>query len=192
MGHFYLSKQNGEYAVKDVYCDRLVSESEFKSHKPGPNRIPDSRVINAEHTWPQSKFSGMFSKEMQRSDLHHLFPTDSEMNSARSSYPFGEVVQDSLELKCRDARMGSVAESRGTYFEPPKGHKGNVARALFYFSIRYQMNIDSVQEKYLRAWHLEDAPDDEELRRNEEIYLIQGNRNPFIDHPEVVDLIDDF
>jgi len=192
MGNFYLSKQNGEYAVKDVYCEKLIPESEFRGHKPGPNQLPDNRVINAEHTWPQSKFTGKFSKEMQKSDLHHLFPTDSEMNSTRSSYPFGEVVQDSQELKCREARLGSVIESRGIYFEPPDSHKGNVARALFYFSVRYRLNIDPIQEKYLRSWHLKDTPDDEELRRNEEIHALQGNRNPFIDHPELVDLIFDF
>lgn len=193
MGNFYLTRKGGEYAVREVYCEQEVSEREFSgSKKPGPNRIPDNRVVNAEHTWPQSKFTNQFAQSMQKSDLHHLFPTDSQMNSTRSSHPFGEVVRDSHQLKCPESRIGSVAESRGTFFEPPDSHKGNVARALFYFSVRYKLSIDPVQEKYLRAWHFEDLPDDEEIRRNEEIFKLQGNRNPFIDHPELVDLVFDF
>jgi len=192
MGNFYLARQNGEYAIKEVYCEKLLSSKEFGGHKPGPNRIPDNRVVNVEHTWPQSLFANGFSKEMQKSDLHHLFPTDSEMNSTRSSYPFGEVVNDLKELKCRGARLGSVSESRATFFEPPDNHKGNVARALFYFSVRYKISIDQIQERYLKAWHSEDVADEEEVLRNEEIFKLQGNRNPFIDHPEVSDLISDF
>lgn len=170
----------------------MIPESEFSGQKPGPNRILDNRVINAEHTWPQSRFAGGFSKEMQKADLHHLFPADSEMNSTRSSFPFGEVVKDSQELKCREARIGSVSESQGIFFEPPDSHKGNVARALFYFSVRYKVTIDPIQEKYLRLWNYEDLPDEEEISRNEEIFRLQGNRNPFIDHPELADLILDF
>ena len=192
MGYFYLDQKNGEYGVREVYCEKRVTEREFKSKKPGPNRIPDNRVVNAEHTWPQSRFTGKFPKDMQKSDLHHLFPTDTQMNSARSNFPFGEVVRDSQDLKCPGSRVGSIMESRGTYFEPPENHKGNVARALFYFSVRYKMPIDPIQEKYLRVWHFQDIPDDEEIRRNQEIFEAQGNRNPFIDHPELVDSIGDF
>jgi deoxyribonuclease-1 len=191
MGQFYLVQQGSEYAVKDVYCDRLVSEREFSSQPPRPGRIPNPNVVNAEHTWPQSHFVRHQPKDLQKSDLHHLFPTDSDLNSARGSHPFGEVVKETQSLECSHAMMGR-GDKASLVFEPPQNHKGNVARALFYFSVRYQANLDEGQERTLRDWHRLDPVDEEELKRNQAIFELQGNRNPFIDHPEWVDLIVDF
>lgn len=192
MGKFYLFQDGNEYGVREVYCDTDIPGRSFTGKKPGPNIIPDNRVINTEHTWPQSRFTRRFPKDLQKSDLHHLFPTDSELNSIRSSFPFGDVANDSKSLKCQNSRIGSVVEGRGHYFEPPDNHKGNVARALFYFAVRYQLTIDTIQEKYLRKWHREDPVDQEEELRNQEIFRLQGNRNPFIDHPELVERLSDF
>lgn len=192
MGQFYLYQDGQGYGVREVYCDLDIPSRSFGGKKPGPNVIPDNRVINTEHTWPQSRFTRKFPTDLQKSDLHHLFPTDSELNSNRSSFPFGDVVHDSKVLKCDSSRIGSVIEGRGEYFEPPHNHKGNVARALFYFAVRYQLSIDGIQEKYLRKWHVLDPVDAEEEQRNQEIFRLQGNRNPFIDHPELVERLADF
>ena len=81
---------------------------------------------------------------------------------------------------------------RSNYFEPPQRHKGNVARALFYFSVRYRLAISATQEAHLRAWHRKDPVDESEKNRNDLVQEIQGNRNPFIDFPHLVDSIDDF
>lgn len=185
LAEFYLVNENGHYAVKDVYC-----EKEFATA--GPHKLPDNTKINVEHTWPQSRFTKSFSKEMQKSDLHHLFPTDSEMNSTRGNFPFGEVSQDQKELKCDTVRFGFTSRGKQLTFEPPTAHKGNVARALFYFSVRYNMPIDTEQEAFLKKWHEEDPADPVEIERNEEIFKLQGNRNPFIDYPELVGKISDF
>lgn len=191
-GEFYLVKSGQDYGVKDVYCQRVAQASEFSGDKPGPNKIPDHRTMNAEHTWPQSQFSRGFPGEDQKSDVHHLYPTDSEMNSKRSSFGFGEVVSDAEPLKCSEARLGRPREGGETVFEPPTKHKGNVARSLFYFATRYKMSIPREEEAALRIWHKEDPVDQEEIARNQRTFDLQKNRNPFVDFPELADRIRDF
>ena len=191
-GDFYLVNRGADFGIKDVYCARTVYSAEFPGAKPGPNLIPDAKIINAEHTWPQSKFSPAFSGEDQKSDIHHLFPTDSEMNSKRSSFEFGEVDTDEVVLKCPEARFGSSRQNSDMVFEPPATHKGNVARALFYFSVRYKMEISREQEEVLKRWHVADPVDSEERERNDRIFALQKNRNPFVDFPELVEKVADF
>jgi endonuclease I len=85
-----------------------------------------------------------------------------------------------------------------TVFEPRNAHKGDCARAMFYFAIRYESILEQYryifdpQEYVLRAWNRQDLPDEKEVRRNDSIEQIQLKRNPFIDCPEVVDRIPDF
>ena len=155
----------------------------------GPGKIPNSNVLNCEHTWPQSKFSGRFSKGLQKSDLHHLYPTDSRANSVRGNYEFDNVNGTPVNYENCTA---SQTEGHGGAFEPPNDHKGNVARALFYFSVRYDMSINANQERVLREWDKLDPIDAEEINRNEIIFNVQNNRNPFIDFPHLVSLISNF
>jgi len=192
-GKFYLIKEGNRYGVKDVYCDQNAMPDDFsEGQEPGPDRVPDNTVINAEHTWPQSRFNTRFDKGLQKSDLHHLFPTDSQMNAVRGNNWFGEVVKDSKVLKCKNVRFGKPSTGGQDVFEPPREHRGNVARALFYFSTRYDLSIDERQEEVLRKWNKDDAVDAEEAERNELIVKLQGNRNPFVDYPELVDKVHDF
>jgi endonuclease I len=93
-----------------------------------------------------------------------------------------------------------------TVFEPPDGIKGDMARIYFYMATRYyqedtcwkdvpaayKANIKRWQENMLRRWHQDDPVDDVERARNDLIHRVQGNRNPFVDHPEWVDKISDF
>lgn len=192
--------EHGDYYVKDVYCEQIFDNDDFSSSNGlGPMQIPDSNVLNCEHTWPQSRFVGGFSNEMQKSDLHHLFSTSSKANSVRGNNPFAEVSYGQNPMSgCTTSEFGKANKVPGAdstssiYFEPPDFHKGNVARALFYFSVRYSAKIDPVQEYYFRKWHAEDPVDQEERDRNDRINEVQGNRNPFIDHPEFVERISDF
>lgn len=182
-GKIHLREDNRGYYVKDVYCGTEFTRSRTNV---GPNIIPNSNVLNCEHTWPQSKFSTRFNKDMQKSDLHHLYPTDSKANSIRGNYHFAEVQDNLVHNLCNSSR------SSGDRFEPPTEHKGNVARALFYFAVRYQMNIPADEEAYLREWHYQDPVDADERQRNETIFQVQKNRNPFIDYPGLVDKIANF
>ncbi|MFG1484809.1 endonuclease [Halobacteriovorax sp. RZ-1] len=184
--HLRYDESNQPY-VKGVYCNKVFNERTPNIGPIGNGRIPNHQIVNCEHTWPQSKFTGGFSSKLQKGDLHHLFPTDSKANSVRSSNDFGDIK--SGKSATRDC---FASHSDGHFFEPPTEHKGNVARAMFYFATRYGAKINSRMENYLRRWHAEDPVDSEEIERNDKIERIQGNRNPFIDFPELVSDIKDF
>ena len=195
-GALSLEEDQGGYFVRDVYCGKIYRQEAGV----GPMRIPRNGLLNCEHTWPQSKFSHHFPEKVQKSDLHHLFPTSASANSMRSSFDFGEVeMGPRVREVCEEVVLGNASMPRdfsatphGLFFSPPENHRGNIARALFYFAIRYQMSIDSVEEYFLKKWHQEDPVDESELQRNERIMEVQGNRNPFIDYPQLVERISNF
>jgi len=144
------------------------------------NSIPNPSNMNCEHTWPQSQGA----VGVARTDIHHLFCTDSKSNSHRSSLPFGTVT---------DPKWSQGGSSKGNgCFEVRDVNKGNTARAKFYFSIRYGKRIGSREERVLKQWHKADPVDADEMERNNGIEKIQKNRNPFIDHPEFVEQINNF
>ncbi len=186
-GQLYLQQKQGRYFIEDTYCEKTFGESIGV----GPNKIPDHTELNCEHTWPQSHFNGRESKSTQKGDLHHLFPVDSRANSTRGNIHFGDVDGEQVN-GCPLAERGDDIYAGTSSFEPPKSHKGNVARALFYFSVRYRISIDQSEEVYLRQWNKLDPVDQDEISRHEKIYQIQGNRNPFIDDPTLADQIDNF
>ena len=193
LGKLHLVQDGAAYGIEEVYCGRTYKGStDFPSgDKPGPNITPDDKYLNVEHTWPQSRFSSKFDKGTQKCDLHHLFPTDSKLNSIRGNFWFGEIDKQKEALKCGQSKFGSW-NGRGQFFEPPAAHKGNVARAIMYFSVRYQMPIERAQEELMKKWSKADPVDAAERERNDQIQKIQGNRNPFVDFPELVEAIGDF
>jgi endonuclease I len=156
--------------IRCVYTGRTVKSS-----------YPANNDMNCEHTWPQSKGAVGAAK----GDLHHLFPTDSKSNSRRSNYPFGYVKN----IKWQE---GGSKLCSSKVFEPRDDHKGNTARAMFYFAAVYSKAIDADQEKALKEWHLLDPVDQAEIDRNSAVEKYQKNRNPFIDMPELVSRISDF
>jgi endonuclease I len=183
---YVLTNGQGMY-VNDVYCNKEIHYRQVSdiSHM--------SDEVNIEHTWPQSKFNKSFPKEMQKSDLHHLFPADSKANSQRGNNEFGKSDGKTDELNVHDCAISKLVRGNsGRIFEPPKAHRGNVARALFYFAFHYNMPISKDQEAALREWHKADPADAMEIKRHEMIAKKQNSRNPFVDHPELVDMIKDF
>ncbi len=191
-GHLFLhGLQNQNYWLPTVYCqDKLTNQQLPEGNALGPMKIPYAQVVNAEHAWPQSKFSNNMPKALQKSDLHSLYPVRMKVNSTRGNHPFGEVVE-AKSVPCEEAALGKNEKGQ-TVFEPSPSIQGNIARSLFYFSIRYNTPIDPDQEKVLRTWHKNDPVDSEELEKHEETFRIQYVRNPFIDHPEWVDTINNF
>lgn len=162
--------------------DNVAGEVEcvYTGRKGRYNSLPSDRDMNCEHTWPQSHGAVGIAK----SDLHHLFPTDSSANSTRGSLPFGQVSNAEW------AEGGSKCD--GDVFEIRPEHRGNAARAKFYFAVRYGKQIGAEEEATLREWNKEDPIDAAEKARNDKIENLQHNRNPFIDHPEFIDRISDF
>lgn len=165
-----LQVDNYDSYTECVYTGKVVSA----------RTMPDSKIMNIEHTWPQSKGATGPAK----SDMHHLFPTDSVANSTRSSLCFGDVTNPKWEVG------GSKCD--GKRYEVRKENRGNTARAMFYFATCYDKSIGQPEEETLRRWNKEDPIDAKEKSRNERIEVIQGNRNPFIDNPEFIDQIIDF
>ena len=190
MQQVHLRQDSNGYFVKDVYCKIKYRK------KVAPDRMPDHRYLNIEHTWPKSRFGvkrGSSKYRVQVSDLHHLYPTDSRTNSRRGSYLFAQFKKDENVIsECPFSKKGYVRAFGEDGFEPPTEHKGNVARSLFYFAVRYDLRISEHEEFILRQWNLMDPVDQEELARNDKIESIQGNRNPFVDDPDLSNLISDF
>jgi hypothetical protein len=146
-----------------------------------------NQSFDTEHTWPQGTFN---MDEPMRSDLNHLFPTYSPANNARGNYPFGYVVSN---ITYQDGGSKRGNDAFGTIvFEPRDIHKGNVARAMFYFILRHQ-NWESYlalnQETALRQFNTADTVDARERLRNDRVKQFQNNRNPFADHPEMIERI---
>jgi endonuclease I len=168
--------------------DNKVVECVYTGKQVRTEGIPNSNIMNCEHTWPQSKF-GDATKDTKKDDVHHLFPTDSRANSKRGHVPLRNV--DNVTWSDGGSTYG-IGELGDEVFEPRDEHKGDVARAMFYFSTRYQLPIDSKQEQTFREWNEKDPVSEKEIRRNAGIESAQGNRNPFIDRPDFVSQISDF
>lgn len=143
--------------------------------------------INAEHTFPQSKFS---EAEPMRSDIHHLFPADESANGSRSNYPFGVAttpyVNDAVNTP---SHLGANLK-----YEPRDLQKGATARAMLYFVIRYQdyQGFFAPQEAILKTWNNTFAPTAVDVKRNDDIQARQLNRNPFVDYPQLAARINNF
>ena len=154
-----------------------------------------SKGINTEHTWPQGLFD---SDEPMRGDIHHLFPTRIEANSARSNFKFDEIPDaqtstwfrnNSSQSSTPTANIDEYSELlSGTSFEVREDHKGNSARAIFYFWAIYQdeskvaddASFFNGMKDVLIAWHDADPVDQAEVDRSLGAESAQGNRNPFV------------
>ncbi|HKA87898.1 MAG TPA: endonuclease [Haliangiales bacterium] len=150
--------------------------------------------FNTEHTWPASLGA---ESEPMHSDLNHLFPTTIASNSARANYYYGMTsCGDAGQAACNwtvgGSQLGILTGGSTLVFEVRPNHRGDVARAWFYFSTRYQMAIPDWSETILRAWHAADPPDDAERARNDKVEALQHTRNVFIDRPDLVARIRDF
>lgn len=207
-GLLHLEKLSGKDAVQDIYCGDIYLDGDKVSGQRinlGVDTIPTANVINTEHSWPKARFDNLHGRTQTRehtydaklTDLHHLYPTDSEVNRERATYHFAEVSKITKPLKCANVKLGTVDGLKGkyksyVYFEPPTPYKGNIARGLMYMSVKYEMPINDIEEKFLRKWHNEDPVDSDEIIRNNRIHQVQGVRNPFIDFPSLESQISNF
>lgn len=154
-----------------------------------------------EHLFPRSWMpTGGSTNALEGTDYHNLALANlGDVNTLRSNFPMGEVVQvtDSF-LECKKGKDAS----QNTVFEPREAMKGNVARAMFYQMICYNglggswalndlPSYGNEQDvNVLLNWHFNDLPDAFEKAKHEYIAAIQGNRNPFIDYPDLANCID--
>lgn len=165
---------------------------------------------NREHTVPQSWFK---KASTPRCDLFHVYPTDSWVNNLRGSYPHGDVAEPASKTTNNGSKLGNCSDGgyTGTVFEPIDEYKGDIARSYLYMITCYHDQVASWASnsstatavmtgksfpsikpwyvKLLLKWHHNDPVSPREIKRNNEAYKIQHNRNPFIDHPEYADAI---
>ena len=186
------------FESRDTTLDRRVVTCVYS----GENKIYSEPFdfsatgYSREHTYCHSWMPTNPAQNLpEYSDFHHLFP--SNLNSAnilRSNNPLGEVVNVTTSfLGCK-----SGTNSNGqVVFEPRDEHKGDAARAIMYEAICYtsingnSWALPSNQDQMiLKNWHFQDPPDNWEIARNDFIYSIQNNRNPFIDSINYVCFVD--
>ena len=194
--------------VLDIYSENPTETDpyvyQFGVKKCGNYKI-EGDCYNKEHIFPQ----GYFNKASPMvSDIHHIVPTDGKVNGMRSNFPFGNVGSSVSYTSKNGSKLGTSnsVNYSGKVFEPINEFKGDVARMIFYFATRYEAKlkdfdandiltntsfpgIQSWELEVLKQWHTQDPVSQREIDRNNAAYTYQRNRNPFIDHPEYVDLI---
>ncbi|OHT03982.1 secreted nuclease [Tritrichomonas foetus] len=182
----------------EVDCDnnqlQLIYSGTTYSWTCHGTKKPSATEINAEHIVPQSTFN---SKTPMVSDLHHLLPASSKLNNMRSNYNFTEVEYDDCAQFCRDMSCSKDRPSDPDQYScltsdrkwmPMKQDRGRVARSILYFYTMYDEYPITVGDVALfKKWNKEYLPGAWEIERNERLNISQGNRNPYIDDPSLVD-----
>jgi endonuclease I len=194
-------------SILDIYSEKPAGTDPYK-YTPGTNQCGtysvEGNCYNREHIVPQSLFN---EASPMVSDIHFIRATDGKVNGMRSNYPFGKVGTATFTSK-NGSKLGNSVSSgySGTVFEPIDEFKGDVARMIFYFVTRYQSKLSTFSSgnmlgsstfpglqtwelNVLLAWHNQDPVSQAEINRNNASYTFQGNRNPFIDNPNYVNLI---
>ena len=169
--------------------------------------------LNREHSFPKSWFGGEIAPMF--TDLTMLIPTDGYVNQRRSNNPYGvcaggmTYVNEEMGVSMR-GKLGTSTYNgyTATVFEPDDEYKGDFARIYFYMVTCYKSEVSqwpgsgqldystnnykafsTWSMKLLMEWHRADPVSTKEIKRNEAVYRLQGNRNPFIDHPELAEHI---
>ncbi len=123
---------------------------------------------------------------LMESDMHNLVPAVSKLKRARSYRRHGLVFG---EMRMHG---GCDIEFAGQTMEPEESIRGDIARIYFYMSFLYEIPLSQSQEEMLRNWHRSDPPSEWEMGRNSLVEMVQGNRNPFVDQPDLVDRVPSF
>ena len=191
--------------VWDMYSDRPDGTPDyyftFGSDQCG-NYSGEGDCYNREHSVPKSWFGG--SVAPMYTDLFHLVPTDGFVNSKRGNLPLGKVI-NATWTSTNGSKVGTsnISGYSGSVFEPIDSFKGDFARIYFYMAVCYmdknlgvetQSNFSGGDLKpwakeLLLQWAAMDPVSQKEIDRNNAVFQLQHNRNPFIDYPELAEKI---
>jgi endonuclease I len=190
--HFQKTDRKTDGSVWDIYSSVVWT---FITDQCG-NYSDEGDCYNREHSFPKSWFGGEVLP--MYTDLFHIYPTDGWVNNKRGNLPFGETSSP-VYTSSNGSSVGpsSTQGYSGTVFEPIDEYKGDLARSCFYMAVRYygeDVNwpggdmTDGAEPvpwalNLLLRWHEDDPVSSKENNRNDSVYTIQGNRNPFIDNP---------
>jgi endonuclease I len=199
---FQTTDKRADGKVRDIYSG--TTNYTFVTNQCG-SYSKEGDCYNREHSFPKSWFGGEIPP--MYTDLYHLYPSDGYVNNMRGNYPFGEVGTVTYSSNLNYCRLGSSSFSgyTGTVFEPTDSLKGDFARTYFYMVTAYDDKVASWSSPQLAGnkypalsdwsismflkWNSQDPVGPKEKARNEAVYGIQHNRNPFIDHPELAEYI---
>jgi endonuclease I len=212
---FYTSDDKPSGKVWDIYSDipdgTPPYEYDFGVNQCSITPGIENYCYNREHSFPQSYF-GSSTSDTIYTDLFQIYPTDSYVNTRRSNFPYGAVNSPTWTSQ-NGSKTGPCATAgyTGTVFEPLDAFKGDLARTYFYIATRYEHKMagwttlnnygDAILDSsaypcyepwflaMLLEWNTMDPVSQKEIDRNNTVYAFQGNRNPFIDHPEYADII---
>jgi endonuclease I/chitodextrinase len=200
------NQYENDNTIMDIYSENPTGADPYTfiySTEQCGTYVNEGDCYNREHIIPQSVFG---SSAPMVSDAHFIPPTDGKVNGIRSNYPHGKVATATYTSR-NGGKLGSSAVSgyTGTVFEPIDAFKGDIARMYFYFATRYENTVAGYSYamfngtsnqvfstaflNMLLQWHANDPVSAREIARNNAIYARQGNRNPFIDNPNYVNLI---
>lgn len=200
------NQYENDNSIIDIYSENPTGTDPYKftySTSQCGTYAVEGDCYNREHIIPQSVFN---SSAPMVSDAHFIPPTDGKVNGMRSNYPHGKVATASWTSR-NGGKLGTSATSgfTGTVFEPINEFKGDIARMYFYFATRYENTVAGYSYEMfnrtsnqvfttafrdmLLQWHAQDPVSAREIARNNAIYARQGNRNPFIDNPNYVNMI---
>lgn len=204
---FYTTDDREDSLVWDMYSDIPGGTPPYiyvLGDDQGGSAGGEGEGYNREHSWPKSWFGG--EEFPMYTDMFQIVPTDIYVNNRRGNYPYGEVDSPTW-VSMNGSRLGpcSWPGYTGVAFEPIDPYKGDFARNYFYMATRYLGEdegwpgspmadgavLTEWAEEMLIVWHLSDPVSDKETERNDAVYDIQNNRNPFIDHPEFVLMVYD-
>ena len=198
--------------VWDIYSTAISGPAAsytftFSTNQCG-NYSNEGDCYNREHSFPQSWFT---SSSPMVSDMYHIYPTDGKVNGMRSNYPYGDVGTTTYVSQIGGKLGTSISPGyTAVVFEPVDEYKGDLARAQLYMAARYnnliaswQVNgnandvlagnaypaFDDWQLNLLVKWHNQDPPSVKEINRNNAVFNVQANRNPFVDSPQFVNRI---
>ncbi len=193
---FYQTDVRADGKVWDMYS--AITNYTFGTDQNSGSYKKEGDNYNREHSLPKSWFD---AASPMYTDLFHLVPTDAYVNGKRGNLPFGEVKSPTWSSSGGFSKLGALGISgySGTVFEPNDEYKGDFARIYFYMATRYEDLIASWESdmfsgdsytayaswalQMLLRWAEEDPVSKKEQERNEAVYAIQGNRNPFVDFP---------
>ena len=194
----------------DGYIIDMYSNCRYRPDQHGASAKNVGEGYNREHSFPKSWFD---DANPMYTDLFHLYPTDIRVNSQRGNFPFGVCANGNRLTNGSLYGKGKLGTSTypgysGTVFEPDDEYKGDFARTYFYMVTCYknelpswsgspQLNYAGNKYKAFSTWSINmlmewtrlDPVSEKETKRNDAVYGIQGNRNPFIDHPELAEYI---
>ncbi len=198
---FQTTDKRPDGKVRDIYSN--TTNYTFITNQCG-NYSGEGSCYNREHSFPKSWFS---DATPMYTDLFHLYPSDGYVNGRRGNDPFGEVGTATYTSNNGYSKLGtsSFPGYTGQVFEPTDSMKGDFARTYFYMVTAYDNKVASWSSPHLNGtqypaftdwtiamflkWNSEDPVGPRERARNEAVYGIQHNRNPFIDHPILAEYI---